>query len=192
MKIEKQNPGFAKRVKSWLTGKYVENGSTASQNIPAGKWVTWKGQVCKAKTAITTGDTLSATNLDTDEEGALNSNSQYYQVGDVIDLEGYMFGVGYKASASQIVAGFQLDKPVIPNAQLVLSKIPNASSFGINFRANGANIAFGENDISSFTLLYRYNAVMFSVIKNNIITGNVDDAVSMRLTNVRLTVANNT
>lgn len=74
MRIEKQNPGFAKRVKSWLTGKYVENGSTASQNIPAGKWVTWKGQVCISKTAITAGDTLSSTNLGTEEEGMLNTN----------------------------------------------------------------------------------------------------------------------
>lgn len=72
MRIEKQNPGFAKRVKSWLTGKYVENGSTASQNIPAGKWVTWKGQVCRSKAAITAGDTLSSLNLGTEQEGMLN------------------------------------------------------------------------------------------------------------------------
>lgn len=67
-------PNILAKVKTWLTGKYVEETDTASQNIPAGKWVTWKGQICRTKTAITTGDTLSSTNLDTDEEGSLNNS----------------------------------------------------------------------------------------------------------------------
>lgn len=67
-------PGAIKRLKQFLTGKYIEETNIASQNIPAGKWVIWKNQMCQAKTAITTGDTLSSTNLDTvGDEGAVNA-----------------------------------------------------------------------------------------------------------------------
>lgn len=75
-------PNFLSKVKTWLTGKYVEDEDTASQNIPVGKWVIWKGQMCQTKTAITTGDTLSSANLDVqDDDGAvnaLNSNLKTY------------------------------------------------------------------------------------------------------------------
>ena len=85
-------PGIIKRIKRMLTGNYVEDGNTASQNIAAGKYVTWKNQLCKATTAITTGDTLSSSNLEAVTDGginALNSNIGTFDTSKVFDGTNY-------------------------------------------------------------------------------------------------------
>ena len=51
---------------------YVEEGTTASQNIAAGSYVWWQGQMCVAASAIAVGDTLSSTNLTVKSTGGLN------------------------------------------------------------------------------------------------------------------------
>ena len=50
----------------------VEDGDTASQNIPAGQAVIWKGTICTASSAISSGDTLSASNLTSVVNGIAN------------------------------------------------------------------------------------------------------------------------
>lgn len=52
---------------------YNENGNTASQNIPAGAYVIWKDDAYKANQAISSGDTLSSSNLDAISNGMLNT-----------------------------------------------------------------------------------------------------------------------
>ena len=50
---------------------YVEDTSTASQNIPAGAYVIWEGNGYTANQAISSGDTLSLTNLDPVSTGGM-------------------------------------------------------------------------------------------------------------------------
>ena len=51
---------------------YVELTNTATQNIPAGAYVVWKGILYKATSAISITDTLSASNLSAVSNGGLN------------------------------------------------------------------------------------------------------------------------
>ena len=73
-------PNFAwliKKVKKNIA--LVEDTSTASQNIAAGKYVIWKGKEKKANQAISAGDTLSSTNLDDVTDGIANElNSKIF------------------------------------------------------------------------------------------------------------------
>ena len=50
----------------------VEDTDTASRNIAAGKYVLWKGVLTKASSAISSGTTLSSSNLTSLEDGAIN------------------------------------------------------------------------------------------------------------------------
>ena len=50
----------------------VEDGDTASQAIASGKFVIWKGNPCKASTAISAGATLSNSNLTALNDGIGN------------------------------------------------------------------------------------------------------------------------
>lgn len=65
-------------ITHWLIKKLkrnmslVEDTDTASQNISQGKFVNWKGDLCKSSSAITAGDTLSSNNLSSVDEGGLN------------------------------------------------------------------------------------------------------------------------
>lgn len=54
----------------------VENDNTASHTIASGKFVTWKGDLYKAKSAIPSGTTLSSSNLQAVSEGGLNELSE--------------------------------------------------------------------------------------------------------------------
>ena len=51
---------------------YVELTNTATHNIPEGSFVVWKGVLYTARTTITIGDTLSASNLLASSVGGLN------------------------------------------------------------------------------------------------------------------------
>lgn len=67
-------PGIIKRLKRIFTGKYIEDSDTASQNINKGKFVIWKNKLHQAQSNISSGDTLSNTNLGTEiQDGGLNS-----------------------------------------------------------------------------------------------------------------------
>lgn len=61
------------RIKSGLG--IVEETNTATHTIAAGKYVTWKGNVYRAKSAIPSGTTLSSSNLETLSDGGLNDLS---------------------------------------------------------------------------------------------------------------------
>lgn len=50
----------------------VEDTDTASRNIASGKYVLWKGVLTKASTAISSGTTLSSSNLTSLDDGAIN------------------------------------------------------------------------------------------------------------------------
>lgn len=52
---------------------YVELTNTATQNIPAGAYVVWKGVLYTASAAISIGDTLSGSNLSAVSGGGLNN-----------------------------------------------------------------------------------------------------------------------
>lgn len=64
-------PWIVKKLKLGLA--LVEDGDTASQNIASGKYVSWKGNMCQASSAISSGDALSSSNLTAVEGGALNA-----------------------------------------------------------------------------------------------------------------------
>ena len=64
-------PWIVKKLKLGLA--LVEDGDTASQNIASGKYVSWKGNMCQASSAISSGDTLSSSNLTAVDGGALNA-----------------------------------------------------------------------------------------------------------------------
>ena len=51
---------------------YMEPGDTATQNIPSGSYVYWKGTMCKATSAISQYDSLSSSNLTAVSPNALN------------------------------------------------------------------------------------------------------------------------
>lgn len=61
---------IAKKLRS-LTG-IAEDGDTATHAISAGKYVIWKGNPCKASSAISIGDTLSSSNLTPLTNGVCN------------------------------------------------------------------------------------------------------------------------
>lgn len=63
-------PWIVKKLKTCLA--LVEDGNTATQNIAKGKYVIWKGVMCKAASAISSGDTLSNTNLTAVSGGVAN------------------------------------------------------------------------------------------------------------------------
>lgn len=66
---------IAKKMKRCIA--IVEDGDTASQSIASGKFVIWKGNPYKASTSISSGDTLSTSNLTALSDGIgneLNSN----------------------------------------------------------------------------------------------------------------------
>ena len=50
----------------------IQRTDTATQDIEQGTLVIWKGDLCKANSAITSGDTLSSTNLTAVTDGGLN------------------------------------------------------------------------------------------------------------------------
>ena len=50
----------------------VEDGTTATHNIAKGKYVIWNGVMCRATSAISSGDTLSSTNLTEVSGGVAN------------------------------------------------------------------------------------------------------------------------
>lgn len=50
----------------------VEDTDTASRNIASGKYVLWKGVLTKASAAISSGTTLSSSNLTSLDDGAIN------------------------------------------------------------------------------------------------------------------------
>ena len=50
----------------------IQNGTTATTSIAAGSWVSWNGILKKALSAISSGDTLSSTNLGDPTNGVLN------------------------------------------------------------------------------------------------------------------------
>ena len=52
---------------------WVEDGDTAVNSIASGDFVSWKGVLCTASSAITAGDTLSSTNLTEVSHGGLNA-----------------------------------------------------------------------------------------------------------------------
>ena len=52
---------------------YREDGATASQNIPAGKYVIWQGEPYISTAAISAGDTLSGSNLSAKPTGITNA-----------------------------------------------------------------------------------------------------------------------
>lgn len=64
-------PWIVKKLKLGLA--LVEDGDTASQNIASGKYVSWKGNMCTASSAISSGDALSSSNLTAVDGGALNA-----------------------------------------------------------------------------------------------------------------------
>lgn len=61
---------IAKKMKRCIA--IVEDGDTASQSIASGKFVIWKGNPYKASTAISSGDTLSTSNLTALSDGIGN------------------------------------------------------------------------------------------------------------------------
>ena len=61
---------IAKKLRA-LTG-IVEEGDTATHTISKGKYVIWQGNPCKASSAISIGDTLSASNLTALTDGVGN------------------------------------------------------------------------------------------------------------------------
>ena len=61
---------IAKKLRS-LTG-IVEDGDTATHAISTGKYVIWKGNPCKASSAISIGDALSSSNLTALTDGVCN------------------------------------------------------------------------------------------------------------------------
>ena len=68
-------PMIIKKLKQCFA--LVEDGTTASQNIAKGKYVIWKGVMCRAASAISSGDTLSSTNLTEVSGGGLNQIGDY-------------------------------------------------------------------------------------------------------------------
>ena len=64
-------PWIVKKLKLGLA--LVEDGDTSSQNIASGKYVSWKGNMCQASSAISSGDALSSSNLTAVDGGALNA-----------------------------------------------------------------------------------------------------------------------
>ena len=62
----------------------VEDGDTATHSIAAGKYVVWKGNLCKASTAIAIGTTLSTSNLTAVSDGGLNEIN-----GNITKIDGY-------------------------------------------------------------------------------------------------------
>lgn len=69
------NETAIENVKSTIA--IVENGNTASSNISAGQYVIWNNVLYTARTAIASGDTLSATNLQEVTGGVSNSIMDY-------------------------------------------------------------------------------------------------------------------
>lgn len=61
---------IAKKIRA-LVG-IVEDGDTATHAIAKGKYVIWKGNACKASSAISIGDTLSSSNLTALDDGVGN------------------------------------------------------------------------------------------------------------------------
>lgn len=54
----------------------VEESNTATHAIAAGKYVTWKGDLYKAKSAISSGAALSSSNLEAVPDGGFNALSE--------------------------------------------------------------------------------------------------------------------
>ena len=111
----------------------VQDTNTATRNIDAGKFVMWKGELCKALSAITTVDTLSSTNLEACSDGGLN----------VLNSNDSLFVTGSEA-ASTVLS--RIGSYTIQETGIYVVKLDARNeNVGIGFRVNGKSIF--SNDI---------------------------------------------
>lgn len=89
---------ITKKLRS-LTG-IVEDGDTATHAISAGKYVIWKGNPCKASSAISIGDALSSSNLTALTDGVCN---------DVVNTFNSKMPIFYPLSRSNITQSATID-----------------------------------------------------------------------------------
>lgn len=82
----------------------VEDTDVATNTIAAGKYVTWKGTLCKAKTAIPSGTALSSSNLEVVSEGGFN------ELNNLIKQDSY---VGTLSNGGYIVSDIPSTKKII-------------------------------------------------------------------------------
>ena len=95
---------------------YREDGATASQNIPNGSYVIWQGEPYISTAAISTGDTLSGSNLTAKPAGITNAirtdiNSISNQI---IQIDNKMGGGRFRVvsiATDNTTVGFKLDYP---------------------------------------------------------------------------------
>ena len=95
-KLDAAMAGILSKIEDVKTSlAYIENGNTASQNIPAGSYVIWKDDAYKANQAISSNDALSSTNLDAISNGILNTiNGNITTInGKIGNLIGFFGGV---------------------------------------------------------------------------------------------------
>ena len=95
---------------------YNEDGNTASQNIPSGSFIIWKGHAYTANGNITSGDTLqSGTNLTPVPDGIANAlNSKIATITGTLPASGQSVTVSFPN-------GFNINNTVILNGQFKLS-----------------------------------------------------------------------
>lgn len=88
----------------------VENGTTAMHNISSGQYVIWKGNLCIATSAISSGDTLSSSNLTEVSNGGLNAlNGKINSIGDDYTLLGTIVasGSGWRTKDITSLSGYR-------------------------------------------------------------------------------------
>ena len=105
---------------------YNEDGNTATQNIPQGSFVVWKGHAYTASAAISSGDTLStSTNLTAITNGIANElNSKLKMVTCTIPSAGqeqsFSYPSGYAYNNCMIIgASFEINSIYYPLTTLI-------------------------------------------------------------------------
>lgn len=114
----------------------MEDGNTATHNIPKGHFVCWKGSLYIANTAIAISDPLSLTNLDPVNNGGMNDLQEhiFHFPGDVLTDNTFEI-IPSIISASQETLYFSI--PVQKNLEYITSATINSFKAGVRIPTGG-------------------------------------------------------
>ena len=136
---------------------YIENGNTASQNIPAGAYVIWKNNAYKTNQAISSGDALSSTNLDGISHGMLNTIHD--QIGNLIRYQDITVAITNNANVPPFTRYGDVTLPVGVDKDTVIGyclKGGSANTSSLVLNSNGFGLACGGSGNATVTIRIWY------------------------------------
>lgn len=147
----------------------VEESNTASHTIASGKFVTWKGDLYKAKSAIPSGTTLSSSNLQAVSEGGLNELSE--QIANITTVNLVTGLTLYKLGRIRIISGIN-GSGEVPSTGLDIGETVATQCYSRIRYYNGSSNVDGFLFVNSSKLFVKSNDGSTNV-SATYVTGNI-------------------